>query len=71
MAQLYSIQNILAITQMGFFALSFLSKYWAHTLHEGGALAVRINLFNTGNMNKYCTVYAEYFNKWVRGMFSV
>lgn len=63
MVLLSSIQNILAINQMGFFAPSFLNMYCPPILHEEETLAVRITLFYTENMHKYCTEYAQYCSK--------
>lgn len=62
MVLLYTIQNILAIKQMGFFPMSFLSVY-CPILHEGETLVVRITIFYTENMSKDCTKYAQYCSK--------
>lgn len=63
MVLLYTIQNILAIKQMGFFSLSFLGMYCPPILCQRETLAVRITLFYTENINKYCTEYAQYCSK--------
>lgn len=47
MVLLYAFQFILAIKQMGFFTLSFLSMYCPPVLCEGETLAVRITLLYT------------------------
>lgn len=47
MVLLYTFQNILAIKQMGFFTLSFLSMYCPPVFCEGESLAVRITLLYT------------------------